>query len=66
MCNLLYVHLARGLEHGERCTDRLCVGSCRWLAFHQWLDAPLTDAEAREQQRRQERERQLMRGTIPT
>lgn len=63
--NEVYLHLRSRLTHHDRCTAARCFSSCDYLAFHQYLDAPLLSAEVEAADLHKQRLDRLARGDIP-
>lgn len=49
-----YQHLRRGLRHAEKCRER-CVVGCGFAELDDWLNGPVTRAEAEQDRRIKQR-----------
>lgn len=52
--NVTDQHLRRGLRHAEKCRDR-CVAGCGFAELDDWLEGPVTAAEAETDRRIKQR-----------
>jgi hypothetical protein len=61
----VFVHLRSRCQHVEDCSEDRCAPKCGFRRFDETLAAPLMPWEVREQQRIDERARELLAGRIP-